>query len=681
MDSLVKVNVGSGPNDGTGDPLRDAFIKVNKNVDTVVAAIGAPSGIAALGTDGRLPAGQAPAVQTLPTTAHDLNTYQTPGSYRQASTAGAQAGTNYPQATGGLLEVVGTGASGQALQRYTVASTGSVSPTSGTRQYWRVSINTSWSPWQEVHTAGNSLPYLGRVEAGADLNNYANRGMWAIAASSTAAGGTNFPIANSGWLLVYCEAAAGAAAGTNVNQVYIGSNGNRQFFRSLVGGAWSAWDEVVRSSLVGAVNGVGSLDASGRQPVGQAPYSAILPAGTDANTLATPGVWHINSDAQATAALNWPVVLAGTLNVEAVQSGNLQVTQVYTTRNGTGGVVRRFVRVRFGTSSTWGSWQEIAVFDAATGRLAASRLPAVTESLWNGTTLNLVKVGGVSLIVGNFDGAQTTDTTSFKVADGRPGGGSTYVPAVPGTGGNSAYFIARNADSPNSGFAALGVDAGNARALLTFSRHGTGAAPTSFQIHSSVMECGRITSNANWNIGVYGAPENESRMYVRYTGGGTQHGILFRPTLFENTVVLNFLQANGVGSGSITMTTAGTTFYNTSSDYRLKEATADVDVYGALDRVLRAHLREFVWKMDGSADRGAFAHELAEIWPKAVTGEKDALTHDGSIQPQGVDWSKLVPDLLGAVQAQQKIIEEMRAEIKFMKEAASAAGGSGDPAN
>ncbi|GEM_PF-2136220 len=366
MDPLVKVNVGSGPNDGTGDPLRDAFIKLNKNVDAVVDALGAASGIATLGLDGRLLPAQAPAVQTLPATAHDLNNYQIPGTYRQASTAGAQAGTNYPQAAGGLLEVMGTGASGQALQRYTVASTGSVSPTSGTRQYWRFSINTSWSPWQEVHTAGNSLPYLGRVEAGADLNNYANRGMWAISASSVASGGTNFPVANSGWLVVYCEAAAGATADTTVNQVYIGSDSNRQFFRSLVGGVWSNWGEVadvastVAVSQLGVAGGVATLDANGRQPVTQTPYSAILPVGVDANTLATPGVWHVNADANATAALNWPVQLAGTLNVEAVAAGNM-VTQTYTTRNGTGGVIRQFVRVRFGTGGgTWGTWQEIA---------------------------------------------------------------------------------------------------------------------------------------------------------------------------------------------------------------------------------------------------------------------------------------------------------------------------------
>ncbi|MDF2861347.1 MAG: hypothetical protein K0S02_1619 [Achromobacter mucicolens] len=373
----------------------DNFVALRDAIQGVLDEKGAASGLATLGADGRLSPGQIPAVQALPATAHDLNTYQLPGMYRQASTAGAQAGTNYPQAAGGLLEVCGTGSPGQTVQRYTVASTGSVSPTSGTRQYWRFAVNASWSAWQEVHTAGNSLPYLGRVEAGADLNNYANRGMWAVAASSVASGGTNFPVANSGWLMVYCEAAAGAAAGTNVNQIYIGSNANRQFFRSLVGGVWSAWEEVVRSSLVGAANGLATLGADGKVTPAQLPnavaaipmsqkgvgggvasldensrilqqigYAEIIFGGTDANDVILPGLYVIQSDANATTALNWPVLLAGTMIVEVTNLGNGQATQTYTTRNG-----RTFKRVRFSTAG-WSAWQEMALLSDVSALLA-----------------------------------------------------------------------------------------------------------------------------------------------------------------------------------------------------------------------------------------------------------------------------------------------------------------------
>ena len=54
------------------------------------------------------------------------------------------------------------------------------------------------------------------------------------------------------------------------------------------------------------------------------------------------------------------------------------------------------------------------------------------------------------------------------------------------------------------------------------------------------------------------------------------------------------------------------------------------------------------------------AHELQEVLPNVVTGEKDAMNEDGSIKPQGVDYSKLVPVLI-------KSIQELKAEIDELK--------------
>lgn len=649
----------------------DNFVALRDAIQGVLDEKGAASGLATLGADGRLSPGQIPAVQALPATAHDLNTYQLPGMYRQASTAGAQAGTNYPQVTGGLLEVCGTGSAGQTVQRYTVASTGSVSPTSGTRQYWRFAINAAWSAWQEVHTAGNALPYLGRVEAGADLNDYANRGMWAVAASSVASGGTNFPVANSGWLLVYCEAAAGAAAGTNVIQVYIGSNSNRQFFRSLVGGLWSGWEEIVRSSMIGAANGAGSLDASGRQPVTQAPYSAILPAGTDANTLVTPGVWHINSDAQATAALNWPVLLAGTLNVEAVAAGNMQVTQIYTTRNGTGGVIRRFVRVRFGASGgTWGSWQEIAIFETASGRLPASRLPAVTESLWNGATLDLTGSDAGAIITGDFPGIHSATAVRFKGLPASPAG-ATYVQAVPAAAGGTSAFLARENESANASFVSLANDTSNNLARLIFSRHGTGAVLTKLVIQSLDQECGSIGRFGEWT---FGAPPTaraaNTAQTATYAGGTSQWGLLMAPRNLNDGAAIAFQNTSGSLVGSVT-TSATATSFNVSSDYRLKNLKGDSDKEAGRARIMAVKIRDFTWKADGRDDTGVIAHELAETHPRAVTGEKDAVMEmagfEGMILPQSVDYSKLVPDLVLTVQAMQGQIDALTARLTELR--------------
>ena len=58
----------------------------------------------------------------------------------------------------------------------------------------------------------------------------------------------------------------------------------------------------------------------------------------------------------------------------------------------------------------------------------------------------------------------------------------------------------------------------------------------------------------------------------------------------------------------------------------------------------------YKWNADNSNGEGFIAHELAEVIPLAVFGEKDAVDKDGKIKPQGVDYSKVVVHLVAAIQ-------------------------------
>ena len=106
---------------------------------------------------------------------------------------------------------------------------------------------------------------------------------------------------------------------------------------------------------------------------------------------------------------------------------------------------------------------------------------------------------------------------------------------------------------------------------------------------------------------------------------------------------------------------ATSTAYVTSSDYRLKEAVAPMT--GALAKVAALKPCTYKWKTDGSDGEGFIAHELAEVVPDAVSGEKDAVNEDGSIKPQGIDTSFLVATLTAAIQEQQAIIESLKARL------------------
>ncbi|HCW18355.1 pyocin knob domain-containing protein [Achromobacter sp.] len=372
MVSLQTINVGLAPNDKKGDPLRGAMQKVNLNFTALNEAIqgvldgkGQANGYASLGADGRLVAAQAPIVYSavLPTAAHDLNDYGAPGSFYQTTDAGAVAGANYPTTYAGFLLVWAAG-SATVLQLY-CARTSNIA-TRGV--FWRVKVGTTtWAPWKEVVDTSAAMSYVGGMAAAQDLNTYTTRGLWAIGSSATAAGGTNFPIGQSGFLLVLSSIHQGVAT-TGVFQTYYAANSNRVFTRALISTVWTAWTESLGANLLGAASGIAQLGTDSRLLPAQAPilYSTAIPGSTDANAMIVPGVYYVNSDAAATPELNWPERLAGQLTVEMAITGNSQVTQVYTTRNGTGGVSRTYKRVRFGTGGgTWGAWQQLARYDDA----------------------------------------------------------------------------------------------------------------------------------------------------------------------------------------------------------------------------------------------------------------------------------------------------------------------------
>jgi hypothetical protein len=109
---------------------------------------------------------------------------------------------------------------------------------------------------------------------------------------------------------------------------------------------------------------------------------------------------------------------------------------------------------------------------------------------------------------------------------------------------------------------------------------------------------------------------------------------------------INFINPNG-SVGKI-QTSGSSTSYVTSSDYRLKNTIAPMT--GALVKVALLKPVTYKWNVDGSDSQGFIAHELAEVVPECVTGEKDAIDADGNPVYQGIDTSFLVATLTAAIQ-------------------------------
>lgn len=108
---------------------------------------------------------------------------------------------------------------------------------------------------------------------------------------------------------------------------------------------------------------------------------------------------------------------------------------------------------------------------------------------------------------------------------------------------------------------------------------------------------------------------------------------------------------NGGFVGSIS-TDGSNTAYNTSSDYRLKEQVRAID--NPLEKVLKLNPVNFKYKNSNTRQDGFIAHEIQEILPYLVTGEKDG------VEMQEVDYSKLTPILIAAIKELKQEIDKLR---------------------
>ena len=166
-------------------------------------------------------------------------------------------------------------------------------------------------------------------------------------------------------------------------------------------------------------------------------------------------------------------------------------------------------------------------------------------------------------------------------------------------------------------------------------------------------------------------------------GDNNQGGVTFQAATFDRMimnightdgssrpVVRFFGNASESSSGNISCD-GSSTAYNTSSDARLKENVADMT--GAIDRVKALAPKRFNFIADDTVTVDGFlAHEAQAVVPEAVTGEHNEVDEDGNAVMQGIDQSKLVPLLTGALReaiAKIEALETSNADLTARIEA------------
>ena len=165
---------------------------------------------------------------------------------------------------------------------------------------------------------------------------------------------------------------------------------------------------------------------------------------------------------------------------------------------------------------------------------------------------------------------------------------------------------------------------------------------------SSITERMRITSGGL--ILVNGATGGYGEFFGIKASANSYNILTIQDTGTTGGNYMYFVNSAGNSAGSINHNGTTTVSYGTSSDYRMKENVQPMT--GALNKVALLKPVTYKWKEEfgGEEGQGFIAHELQEVCPLAVIGEKDAVETytdgDGNEQTrpkyQGVDTSFLV---------------------------------------
>jgi hypothetical protein len=189
---------------------------------------------------------------------------------------------------------------------------------------------------------------------------------------------------------------------------------------------------------------------------------------------------------------------------------------------------------------------------------------------------------------------------------------------------------------------------------------------------STTLPSGYFTSNNATVVGTAGASYSASIGAVNIFNPSTVSGSVplvvgssYPQANINTSRLITFYGGSSGGAGSFRCgdifsdASALSMSLSNASDYRLKENVSSIE--GSTVKINALNPVNYNIIGQTTVVEGFLAHELQEQFPNAVIGDKDALDINGDINPQMVDYTKVIPALVGAIKELTARIEALEA--------------------
>jgi hypothetical protein len=288
--------------------------------------------------------------------------------------------------------------------------------------------------------------------------------------------------------------------------------------------------------------------------------------------------------------------------------------------------------------------------------------PAITTSGDLNTGIFFPAADTIAFAEGGAEAMRIDSSGNVGIGTSSPSGASGLTLAINGGAGQTRFALKNTAsgDTASDGFQ-IALLSDGANVVYQNRESGYQAWETNGSERMRIDSSGNLfvgkTANTAGVVGWTIQPQGNGN--ATFTLTDANEIFVWNNTATTGTAIVDFRTAN-TSKGRISWNNTITT-YATTSDYRLKHDIQPMT--GALAKVAALKPCTYKWNADDSESQGFIAHELQEVVPECVSGEKDAVDAEGNPQYQGIDTSFLVATLTAAIQELKAELDAVKAQL------------------